>query len=238
MWKSEPPSRLLRSNPGSRKRPELYGSCMELLWNVYGIPLVHQASPARAAGWQHGSNTQLRPLRITHPAQANAAADSLSPNGVSPVPRQPPLSATLALQRLLLNTPNLLEANVGLRSGLNREGAKTRRLTARPWARTDCSPTLPVRGSMREVRRSGFDVGCWMFGPRLTSPKGQTLAPRPPPPSRPIPADRASVSPEPRWTLAVAPLIRDKRCYGESPANLRRGPHALRGRQASVSRAA
>jgi hypothetical protein len=30
-------------------------------------------------------------------------------------------------------------------------------------------------------------------------------------------------SPDTRRTLAVAPLIRDKRCYGECPASVRRG---------------
>jgi len=37
-------------------------------------------------------------------------------------------------------------------------------------------------------------------------------------------------SPEPPRRLAVAPLIRDQRGDGESPANLRRGPHAVLGR--------
>jgi hypothetical protein len=30
-------------------------------------------------------------------------------------------------------------------------------------------------------------------------------------------------APDPRRSLAVAPLIRDKRCYGECPASVRRG---------------
>jgi len=37
-------------------------------------------------------------------------------------------------------------------------------------------------------------------------------------------------APHPPRRLAVAPLIRDQRGDGESPANLRRGPHALLGR--------
>ena len=48
----------------------------------------------------------------------------------------------------------------------------------------------------------------------------------------------AVVSWEPRRYLAVAPLIGDKRCYGEVTARLRRGPHAVWGRGARASRAA
>jgi hypothetical protein len=132
---------------------------MEIVWNSYGIRMesvwcIRLASPEQRAG-----NTLLRPLRMTYTSRSKAARDSLSQNGVSAVPCQPPHSTTLARQRTLPNTPNALEANVGLRSGLNSDGAKTRRLTARRWARTDCSPTLPVRGSMLEVQGSLFDVG-------------------------------------------------------------------------------
>ena len=140
---------------------------MEIVWNSYGIGMesvwcIRLASPEQRAG-----NTLLRPLRITYTSRAKAAGDSLSQNGVSPVPCQPPHSTTLARQRTLPNTPNALEANVGLRSGLNSEGAKTRRLTARHWARTDCSPTLPVRGSR-------FPVRCWA----LSAPTPQAFSER------------------------------------------------------------
>jgi hypothetical protein len=38
------------------------------------------------------------------------------------------------------------------------------------------------------------------------------------------PAHTSRASPDPHGSLAVAPLIPDKRCYGETPARLRRAP--------------
>ena len=54
-------------------------------------------------------------------------------------------------------------------------------------------------------------------GPAWLPPTGQPLAPYPPPPFRPIPADRAAVPPESDGSLAIVPLIPNKRYYGETP---------------------
>src|ERR1019366_27879 len=88
---------------------------------------------------------------------------------------------------------------------------------------------------------------------QVGSPKGPPLAPHPPPPSRPIPADRAGVPPEPHGSLSprpppagpfpgegggpprglrgcppVPPWPPEGGCTGETTARLRRGPHAVR----------
>ncbi len=49
--------------------PESYGTCMEFLWKLYGIRMVHQAPLARAAGYQHWGSARAirvfgRPLSI------------------------------------------------------------------------------------------------------------------------------------------------------------------------------
>ena len=70
-----------------------------------------------------------------------------------------------------------------------------------------------------------------MFGqslqPGLAPARGQPLAPHPPPASQPIPADRQAVPPESHGSLAVVPLIPDKRYYGETPAGPARATGAV-----------
>src|ERR1019366_4227480 len=65
------------------------------------------------------------------------------------------------------------------------------------------------------------------FGFFGAPPKGQPLAPHPPPPSRPISADWAAVPPEAHGSLAVVPLIPDKRYYGETTAGPARATGAV-----------
>jgi hypothetical protein len=73
-----------------------------------------------------------------------------------------------------------------------------------------------------------LDVGCWMLDVRRPRPpKGQSLAPPPPPQSRSIPADRAQVSPETRRSTSDRRSEVLRRVSGESPARPARAPGAV-----------
>jgi len=74
----------------------------------------------------------------------------------------------------------------------------------------------------------GVPYRAWVAArlPRFAGPSRPSLAPRKPRPCTPIGLTlRQTIpraSPDTRRRLAVAPLIGDKRCYGESPARPRR----------------
>ena len=72
----------------------------------------------------------------------------------------------------------------------------------------------------------------------LPHPAGNRTQPRPhlrrpSPPWRPAGAPTSVVPPDPRRSLPVAPLIGDKRCYGEATARLRRGYGGIPDREPS-----
>jgi hypothetical protein len=65
-WRS---AQLRRVKPSSQKGPESYGTSMEILWNSYGLPMVHQARSTRPTRWQPAINTlKLRSREACPPA--------------------------------------------------------------------------------------------------------------------------------------------------------------------------
>src|SRR3974377_1659458 len=92
-------------NQGSRKGPQSYATPMELLWNFYGIPLVHQALFARAARGQQASHTPRGVSRL--PTSRRPAKDldqrvlSLRRCGQDQVFRPAPSKAHFSFARII-----------------------------------------------------------------------------------------------------------------------------------------